>query len=1019
MHRNRPSGRFCFPKLAATIAMGLALVAAAAIAADNLAPNPDFRLGTDAPADWRLTGGEGRWVDREVLEVTGAGSGSNHWQSVPLPLKPGGLYRFEMRARQVAGSGGCIISGPGSVNRDYPGLTPEWTLCGHVFRVPDGAASDVLRLGQWETKGTIQFDSVRLVRVIPIHKPVGSLVLGEGESIQQGHYRFQSHFASEGSNYSRTLASATATFNTDRWWFGGAAQATYRFGLAGHRFLSAEASVTVGWHSRGACLVEVSRDGASWRPLATQSGLGTAKAALPADILPAETVFLRLRAAQPEASFQVHGVEFQAKLDGRPTEGLGKTTFAEAAWSGDPEELRGIALDDDFAAGKAQIRVIGKNPSAEASPFSLTAKIHAPAASVKHEAETAEGRTVIGAGQTQSLEIELPARHAGQHLVELAARVGQRPPLRMTFRLDVPSYYRSDYGEVLFGGEGKTAVWWCDATRKVPRRRALPTATGRGATFSAAKNDREAVQIVVRPSEPLKGLKASASPLTGPRGAVIPAENIKILRVYYHFVDHPTDATGVRDWWPDALPPLAKPIDVAAGENQPLWVLVHVPRDAKAGDYQGSLSLEAEGFSAQVPLRLHVWDFTLPDRNHLETAFGFNAHEVFRYHQAKTDADRRKLLDLYFQSFAEHRISPYDPTPLDPFRVKFLPDAKPARAEIDFGDFDRAMAAALEKYHFTNFSLPIQGMGGGTFHARWEPSIANFGEKTPEYQAMFASQVQQIESHLRDKGWLKMAYVYWFDEPDPKDYDFVRQGMQRLHRYAPGIQRMLTEEPVEALAGAVDIWCPVSFNYRHEAAEKRRAQGERFWWYVCCGPKAPYCTLFIDHPATELRVWHWQTWQRKIVGTLIWATNYWTSEAAYPDAPQNPYEDPMSYVSGYGTPKGTKSFWGNGDGRFLYPPLAAAVPGKSGPAAVLEGPVSSLRWEMLREGVEDYEFLWLLRDLLAKRRAGLSAEDARRYESLLEVPEAITKDMTTFTTDPAPIYARRAAIAEAIERLSR
>ena len=71
----------------------------------------------------------------------------------------------------------------------------------------------------------------------------------------------------------------------------------------------------------------------------------------------------------------------------------------------------------------------------------------------------------------------------------------------------------------------------------------------------------------------------------------------------------------------------------------------------------------------------------------------------------------------------------------------------------------------------------------------------------------------------------------------------------------------------------------------------------------------------------------------------------------------------MSYVSGYGVPAGTKNFWGNGDGRFLYPPEEAAVPGRSGPGAVLRPPVSSIRWEMLGEGIEDYEYLQLLRDL--------------------------------------------------------
>jgi len=327
------------------------------------------------------------------------------------------------------------------------------------------------------------------------------------------------------------------------------------------------------------------------------------------------------------------------------------------------------------------------------------------------------------------------------------------------------------------------------------------------------------------------------------------------------------------------------------------------------------------------------------------------------------------------------------------------------------------MSQALEKYRFTNFMLPLQGMGGGTFHERHEPMIGKYGEDTPQYQAVFASYVKQLEEHLKARGWLKMAYVYWFDEPEPKDYQFVRKGMERIKRYAPGIQTMLTEEPNDALAGPIDIWCPVSFNYDHQKAEQRRAKGERIWWYICCGPKAPYCTLFIDHPATELRVWLWQTWQRNISGILIWSANYWTSDTAFPDTPQDPYEDPMGYVSGYGTPKGVKQYWGNGDGRFIYPPEEAATPGRFGPQPVIAPPVSSIRWEMLREGIEDYEFLWLLRDLLRQKRDKLSAEQLQQYEALLTVPESITRDMTSFTKHPGPIYSRRAEIARAIEQL--
>jgi hypothetical protein len=61
----------------------------------------------------------------------------------------------------------------------------------------------------------------------------------------------------------------------------------------------------------------------------------------------------------------------------------------------------------------------------------------------------------------------------------------------------------------------------------------------------------------------------------------------------------------------------------------------------------------------------------------------------------------------------------------------------------------------------------------------------------------------------------------------------------------------------------------------------------------------------------------------------------------------------------------------------------------------------------------------ILRGLLAARGEKLSAADQVKYAALLEVPEEITKDMTTFTKDPAPIERRRETIARAIEALGR
>ena len=86
--------------------------------------------------------------------------------------------------------------------------------------------------------------------------------------------------------------------------------------------------------------------------------------------------------------------------------------------------------------------------------------------------------------------------------------------------------------------------------------------------------------------------------------------------------------------------------------------------------------------------------------------------------------------------------------------------------------------------------LRVQGMGGGTFHSRYEPSIGPYGPGTPQYDGAFASYVGQLQSHLRQKGWLDMMYVYWFDEPAPPGRMCSvsirgRPGANRFKRFMP------------------------------------------------------------------------------------------------------------------------------------------------------------------------------------------------------------------------------------------
>ena len=330
------------------------------------------------------------------------------------------------------------------------------------------------------------------------------------------------------------------------------------------------------------------------------------------------------------------------------------------------------------------------------------------------------------------------------------------------------------------------------------------------------------------------------------------------------------------------------------------------------------------------------------------------------------------------------------------------------RPEVDFAAWDAEARKYLDEYHFTSFKLPLAGLGGGTFHERHYGKIGPYDQGTPEYRRIFRDYCMQVQNHLQENGWLDKAYVYWFDEPEPRDYEFVREGMQEIKLAGPLIQRMLTEEPNPALFGAVDIWCPILDNMDPEICRERQEAGEKIWWYVCTGPKAPYPGLFIDHPAVDMRVWLWMSWKWNVQGVLVWTSNYWTSYCAYPDQPQNPWEDPMGYVSGYGLPAGHIGYWGNGDGRFLYPPNKDINEHRE---PFVAGPVNSIRWEMLREGMEDFEYFALL-DKLTATRPG--TEHAR----LLEVPESVAKSKTEFSLDPRPMHQHREAMARAIEALS-
>ena len=1134
-------------------------------------PNASFEQGVDLPVGWTLSGGQGEWLSglaadgRRAVAVVGSGADTNAWRSGPLAFVPGSVYRLSFRARGLGAAGGTAISGPEFANDDLGTLPDSWRAYQSVFVTPREVRPDEahLRFGQWHCAGKLAFDAVELLAAQPLYRQAGELTLGAGEETNGASYRFVAPLGGESGNQSRPLAWHQCRFNSNRWVFGADSEVVYRHALPGRRLTSAQVGVDVNYHTGGELVVQASTDGRTWRDLGTQGKVGGLELNVPADLLPASELWVRLLARARQrvgqnsdpGSFQVHAYRCAATLDQAAPVLRGETRFVAIAAEDPRLGVRLLGLGDGLPGGDNVLTAATDNQTGTPARLKLTLG-----------GQTVE-TTVAPGRATVRLPYLVP--DAGTWDVALRVATGAETRFAAATQLAVAELHRASYGQMLPGSSAACGLWWCDSGWKVSRTRPLPAAAGDAVVLHLARHEAEAAQVVLRPGQPLRGLRPVPGELVGPGGARLPASCLEVLRVRYVDIAEPTDQTGTAAPWPDPLPPFSAPVDLPAGVNQPLWLRLTVPRDAAPGVYRGTLALEAQGWRATVPLRVEVYGFTLPDQMTCQTAFGFDAHTAFRYQRVTDPAQRRLVLDKYLRNLAAHHISPYNPAPLDPFKVTWkggdgwqggrrvtderhggaasrlveddsptagaavrwdepLPigpqglrlrvwyktkapghetiltlnhrdadgqwmsgrnndmrvrgdggwqlfertvtsfptgarsvtlalwatlyaephhptgtvwyddvsvvDVASGRELLRGGDFeaapspdaltptidwtawDAALTKAIDEYHFNSFSVPIQGMGGGTFHSRHEPELLGYREGTPEYRAAFGAYCRAVESHLRAKGWLDKAFVYWFDEPDPKDYAFVMAGMQRLKEHAPGLARMLTEQPEPALHGGPNLWCPISNEFREDVAAARRKAGDRFWWYICCGPRAPFCGEFIDHAGTELRVWLWQTWQRRIEGILVWATNYWTSEAAYPKTLQNPYEDPMSWVSGYDTPAGTRAPWGNGDGRFIYPPEAAADGHPAQP--VLDGPVDSVRWELLRDGIEDYEYLAMLQRLLAAKGARLPAGERQALAALLEVPPELTANATTFTRDPEVIARRRHAVARGVERLT-
>jgi len=517
--------------------------------------------------------------------------------------------------------------------------------------------------------------------------------------------------------------------------------------------------------------------------------------------------------------------------------------------------------------------------------------------------------------------------------------------------------------------------------------------------LSACRNEYENFQIAVLPvSGSVKNVAIEASALSGPGGG-IPAQNIQVRREGYIKV--------AGSEWPDPLFE-SSVADVPANGRALFWITVFVPPGTAPGKYQGTISVSAPSLPRQVttiPLEVNVWDFELETETHLQSSFWLFRHPLRNFY-GMTEFPM-ETYKAWLDMACRHRLSPIEASEFHDQPLIKIIKRRDGSIDFDFTLFDEYLAFCMER------GMPSFNMGDNHWFGSFFNSFDALDEATgkivrvepspEERTALFEKYSRDALKHFTEKGWAKKAYLQSFDEPgeDKALLEQIRANYDACRRGWPGLRTLITSAPQDrpALAGSIGIWVPLTPNYVPDIAEKRRTAGEEVWWYVCCAPQAPYANFFIAEKATNHRILFWQTWKYRSQGLLYWGLNHWPAFAARKN--MDPITENARWPNVEWDDGGR-----NGDGYFMYP----------GPGG---RPLSSVRLEVMRDGVEDWEYLRLLDALLAQASAkGVPPGIISQARKAQVIGPDLIASMTEYTSDCGKIADKRIEIGEAIQALN-
>lgn len=523
-------------------------------------------------------------------------------------------------------------------------------------------------------------------------------------------------------------------------------------------------------------------------------------------------------------------------------------------------------------------------------------------------------------------------------------------------------------------GTSAFVVWPVDSLEKVFPDTA--PAGGEEVQVEACRNEYVSAQIAVRSTKTLRDLRVSLSPLchqgTGGTGVEVQARFVGLVPIAANTPNTPSDELDCTApcLVPDVLR-LDEAVTVDVDTTQAIWLTIFVPPDAPPGEWKGAVRVAAEGEEAELPVWLRVHQVTLPARRHLKVTNWMNTGNFASFYGTERYHERYwQVVASYARNVAAHgqNVIPCWEWP----RIFLESDGK---LTFDYSDYDRW----IETFMAAGCNELIEGGGFAQRGLRkWETPWFEWKEPVVrrrdgarvrlDPQTVVKELVISLVSHLRDRGWLDRFVMHVVDEPAPHTEADYKRKSRLIHELAPGVRFIEAMSLLDA-RGYLDIWVPNldHFNeHRDHYLRLREEAGFELWFYTCMYPTGRYPNRFLDFSLLKTRILHWINWRYQLTGYLHWGLNYWTEDPFHqdrirPDLPP-------------------------GDCWIVYP----------GP----DGPMDSLRWEQMREGLQDYELLWLLAQ--------------RDREKADQICADLVPDPINYARDWRRLRAARRAVLEAL-----